>query len=51
MGILFLMTIMFAPRGASGALKRLWDRVASRTLASGASARIASDDPFNEETK
>jgi branched-chain amino acid transport system permease protein len=51
MGILFLITIMFAPKGAAGALKRLWDFVASRTLGSGAPARGASDDPPNEDTK
>jgi len=51
MGILFLITIMFAPKGAAGALKRLWDSVASRTLGSGASAGSATDDPFYEDTK
>ena len=30
MGILFLIVIMFAPQGAAGALKRLWDSVASK---------------------
>jgi branched-chain amino acid transport system permease protein len=30
MGILFLIVIMFAPQGAAGALKRLWDRVTLR---------------------
>ena len=53
MGILFLITIMFAPKGAAGALKRLWDRVASRTLGSGSGvpARGATDDPFYKDTK
>jgi branched-chain amino acid transport system permease protein len=51
MGILFLITIMFAPRGAAGALKRLWDGFASRTLGSGAPAGGVSDDPFYEDTK
>ena len=51
MGILFLITIMFAPKGAAGALKRLWDSVASRTLGSGASTRGATDDTFNEGNK
>lgn|GEM_PF-5970005 len=30
MGVLFLIVILFAPQGAAGALKRLWDSVASR---------------------
>ena len=30
MGVLFLVVIMFAPQGAAGALKHLWDRVTSR---------------------
>lgn len=30
MGILFLLVIMFAPRGIDGLLKRLWDYLASR---------------------
>jgi branched-chain amino acid transport system permease protein len=51
MGILFLITIMFAPKGAAGALKRLWDNVASRTLGSGAPAKGAGDDSFNEDNK
>jgi len=51
MGILFLITIMFAPKGAAGGLKRLWDRVTSRTLASGAPAKGAPDDSFHEDTK
>jgi hypothetical protein len=51
MGILFLITIMFAPKGAAGALKRLWDSVTSRALGSGASAGGATDDPFYEDTK
>jgi branched-chain amino acid transport system permease protein len=51
MGILFLITIMFAPKGAAGALKRLWDSVASRTLGSGGPVRGASDDPFYKDTK
>lgn len=53
MGILFLITIMFAPKGVAGILKRLWDYVASRTLAGkgGAPARGAADDPFYDNTK
>ena len=51
MGLLFLITIMFAPRGAAGALKRLWDGFASRTLGSEAPAGGVSDDPFSEDTK
>jgi branched-chain amino acid transport system permease protein len=51
MGILFLITIMFAPQGAAGGLKRLWDRVSARTLGSGVSAADATDNPFNEDTK
>jgi len=35
MGILFLVVIMFAPQGASGALKRLWDGAASRMSGGG----------------
>ena len=31
MGILFLIVVMFAPRGAAGALTRLWNSVFSRT--------------------
>jgi ABC-type branched-subunit amino acid transport system permease subunit len=50
MGILFLITIMFAPRGAAGALMRLWDRVASRTLGSGPPAKGATDDQFYKDT-
>ncbi len=51
MGVLFLITIMFAPRGAAGALKRLWDSLTSRTLGSGAPARGAAEEPFIKETK
>jgi branched-chain amino acid transport system permease protein len=51
MGILFLLTIMFAPKGAAGALKRLWDGFASRTMGSGAPAGGASDDSFYKNTK
>ena len=51
MGILFLITIMFAPRGAAGALKHLWDRVTSRTLGSGAPDRGVTEDPFYKDTK
>jgi len=51
MGILFLLTIMFAPKGAAGALKRLWEGFASRKMGSGAPAGGASDDPFYEDTK
>ena len=35
MGILFLVVIMFAPQGAAGALKRLWDSAASRMSGGG----------------
>lgn len=35
MGILFLIVIMFAPQGAAGALRRLWDSVASRASGGG----------------
>ena len=51
MGILFLITIMFAPTGAAGALKRLWDRLTSRTRAGGASVVSSAADPFHEDTK
>jgi branched-chain amino acid transport system permease protein len=51
MGILFLITIMFAPKGAAGALKRLWDSVASRVLGSAAPGKGAADDSFLEDTK
>ena len=51
MGILFLVVIMFAPQGAAGALKRLWENVSSRTLGSGAPDTGAADDPFYENTK
>ena len=44
MGVLFLIVIMFAPKGAAGALKRLWDGFASRTLGGGASGGAAADD-------
>jgi branched-chain amino acid transport system permease protein len=37
MGILFLIVIMFAPQGAAGALKRLWDSVSSRASGGGKS--------------
>ncbi len=51
MGILFLITIMFAPKGAAGALKRLWDSVVSRVFGSAAPAKGATDDSFLEDTK
>jgi branched-chain amino acid transport system permease protein len=51
MGILFLITIMFAPKGAAGALKRLWESVASRVFGSAAPAKGATDDSFLEDTK
>jgi branched-chain amino acid transport system permease protein len=44
MGVLFLIVIMFAPKGAAGALKRLWDGVAARTLGGGASNGAAAGD-------
>jgi len=44
MGILFLIVIMFAPKGAAGALKRLWDALTSRTLGGGTSGGAAADD-------
>jgi branched-chain amino acid transport system permease protein len=31
MGVLFLVVIMFAPQGAAGALKRLWDSALTRS--------------------
>ena len=43
MGILFLIVIMFAPEGAAGALKRLWDRVTSGKRGGRASVRDAED--------
>jgi branched-chain amino acid transport system permease protein len=51
MGILFLIVIMFAPQGAAGALKRLWDRVASRTSGGGTPAGGATEETFHEDTK
>ena len=51
MGILFLITIMFAPAGAAGALRRLWDRLASRPMVSGPSAGNVVDDPFYKDPK
>jgi branched-chain amino acid transport system permease protein len=51
MGILFLITIIFAPKGAAGALKHLWDSVASRVLGRAAPAKGAADDSFLEDTK
>ncbi|MCP4688700.1 MAG: branched-chain amino acid ABC transporter permease [Desulfobacterales bacterium] len=51
MGVLFLLTILFAPRGAAGALKDLWDRVASRPPRNAASAGGAADDPIHEDVK
>jgi branched-chain amino acid transport system permease protein len=50
MGILFLIAIMFAPQGAAGALKRLWDSIFSRTGGGGASVRDAAADSFHEDT-
>ena len=44
MGILFLIVIMFAPKGAAGALKRLWEALTSRTLQGGTSDGAADDD-------
>jgi hypothetical protein len=49
MGILFLITIMFAPKGAAGALKRLWDGFASRTLGGGTPGGAAADDVSLDE--
>jgi branched-chain amino acid transport system permease protein len=51
MGILFLITIMFAPRGTAGALKRLWTSVASRTLGGRAPAAGAANNPLYDDTK
>ncbi|MBI4774196.1 MAG: branched-chain amino acid ABC transporter permease [Deltaproteobacteria bacterium] len=51
MGVLFLIVIMFAPTGAAGALKRLVDKVASRTSGKGAPVRDAAEDPFHREPK
>jgi branched-chain amino acid transport system permease protein len=51
MGILFLITIMFAPTGAAGALKRLWDWLVSRITGRGTPAGNTADDPFYEDTQ
>jgi branched-chain amino acid transport system permease protein len=51
MGILFLIVIMFAPKGAAGALKRLWDSIASRTSGGGPPAGGAAEDSFHEDTQ
>ncbi len=52
MGILFLITIMFAPTGAAGALRRLWDWFVSRAVGRGGSpAGSTADDPFYEDTQ
>jgi branched-chain amino acid transport system permease protein len=50
MGILFLIVIMFAPQGAAGALKRLWNGISLRTGGGGASVREATDDSLHEDT-
>jgi hypothetical protein len=51
MGILFLIVIMFAPKGAAGALKRLWDSIASRPSEGGTPAKRATEDSFYEDTQ
>lgn len=51
MGILFLITIMFAPTGAAGALRRLWDRLASRPMGNSPSTGNVADSPFYEDPK
>ncbi len=51
MGILFLITIIFAPTGAAGALRRLWDWFVSRAVGRGAPAGSTADDPFYEDTQ
>jgi len=51
MGILFLITILFAPQGAAGALKRLLGSISSRTHGGGASARDATDDSLHGNSK
>jgi branched-chain amino acid transport system permease protein len=51
MGILFLIVIMFAPMGAAGALKRLWDSIASRPSGGGTPAKGATEDSFYEDTQ
>lgn len=51
MGILFLITIMFAPRGTAGLLMRLWDHVASRHSAKAAPAAGAADNSIYKDTK
>lgn len=51
MGILFLMAIVFAPQGAAGALKHLWDSISSRKQGGGASVRDATDDSLHGNAK
>ena len=51
MGILFLIVIMFAPQGAAGALKRLWDSISSRTSDSGTSTKGDTEDSIYKDTK
>ena len=51
MGILFLIAIMFAPRGAAGALKRLWESATSRALGRGAPAGGAIEETFYEDDR
>jgi branched-chain amino acid transport system permease protein len=49
MGVLFLIVIMFAPRGAAGALKRLWESATSRGLRKGAPAGGAMEETIYED--
>jgi branched-chain amino acid transport system permease protein len=51
MGVLFLITIMFAPKGAAGALMHLWERFISRTRGTAATVKGATDDPFHKDKK
>ena len=49
MGILFLIVIMFAPQGAAGALKRLWDSTSSRTPEDGTPAKGDTENSMYED--
>ena len=51
MGILFLLTIMFAPKGAAGALRHLWGRMVSRAWGSGVPARGAIKNPLYKDNQ
>ena len=50
MGILFLIVIMFAPKGAAGALKRLWGSIASRPSGGGPPDGGTTENSFYEDT-